>query len=84
MKDTLFLTDGEIAKRLGLDKDQFEIALPALLKEGFPRPDALFADRRYWPACQAFLDRRYGLASSSPQSNPGLDEEEPWRRKKSA
>ncbi len=49
MKDTLFLTDGEIAKRLGLDKDQFETALPALLKEGFPRPDALFAGRRYWP-----------------------------------
>ncbi len=84
MKDTLFLTDSEIAKRLGLDTEQFKTALPALLKEGFPRPDALFAERRYWPACQAFLDRRYGLASSSPQANPGLDEEEPWRRKKSA
>lgn len=75
----LFLTEAQIAERIGLATDVFSSALPALAKSGFPAPDPLFQNRRYWPACQAFLDRRYGLASSSaPQANPGLDGEEKW------
>lgn len=82
--DALFLTEGELAARMGLKLEVLKIALPALGQEGFPMPDPLFAGRRYWPACQAFLDRRYGLASSSPSAIPALDEVEPWKRKKSA
>lgn len=78
MKDTLFLTEGEIAKRIGIDLPLFKTALHALTQAGFPPPDPLFANRRYWPACEAFLDRRYGLAPSSMQANPGLDGEEKW------
>lgn len=74
----LFLTDAQIAERMGLSTDQLKIALPALAKSGFPMPDPLFANRRYWPACEAFLDRRYGLASSSVGAIPALDGEEKW------
>lgn len=77
-RDALFVTEDQIAKRIGLTADQLKTALPALAKSGFPMPDPLFENRRYWPACQAFLDRRYGLASSSLQANPGLDGEERW------
>ncbi|MBX5001845.1 winged helix-turn-helix domain-containing protein [Rhizobium lentis] len=82
--NALFLTEGELADRMGIKLDLLKTALPALQKTGFPMPDPLFDGRRYWPACEAFLDRRYGLSSSSGQGNPALDEEEPWKRKKSA
>lgn len=74
----LFLTEAQIAERMGLKTDQLKAALPALNKSGFPEPDPLFENRRYWPACQAFLDRRYGLAASSVDANPGVDGEERW------
>ena len=84
---SLFLTEGELADRMGIKLDLLKTALPALAKSGFPQPDPLFDGRRYWPACEAFLDRRYGLSSSSGQGTtalPSLDEEEPWKRKRSA
>jgi hypothetical protein len=87
MKDSLFLTEGEIAKRIGIELDVFKTAIHALTQQGFPLPDPLFANRRYWPACEAFLDRRYGLSPQSGQGNtalPSIDEEEPWKRKRSA
>ena len=87
MKASLFLTEGELAARMGIDLDMLKTALPALSQSGFPQPDPLFANRRYWPACEAFLDRRYGLTPQSGQGNvalPSLDEEEPWKRKRSA
>ncbi|EHK77737.1 hypothetical protein SM0020_12455 [Sinorhizobium meliloti CCNWSX0020] len=75
----LFLTDAQLAERMGIATELLKSALPALQKSGFPAPDPLFQNRRYWPACQAFLDRRYGLAASSvSQANPGLDGEEKW------
>lgn len=74
----LFLTEGELADRMGVKLDLLETALPALAKSGFPAPDPLFGGRRYWPACEAFLDRRYGLSSSSGQGTPALDGEEKW------
>lgn len=76
--DALFLTEAQIAGRMGLTTEQLKLAMPALQKSGFPMPDPLFAGRRYWPACQAFLDKRYGLASVSPQGNFALDGEEKW------
>lgn len=76
--NALFLTEGQIAERIGLTTEQFKAALPALDKDGFPEPDPLFQNRRYWPACQTYLDRRYGLAPSSAEANPGLDGEEIW------
>jgi hypothetical protein len=82
--DALFLTEGQLADRMGLTTEQFKIALPALTKSGFPQPDPLFCNRRYWPACEAFLDRRYGLGTSSAGAIPALDEEEPWKRKRLA
>nr|WP_183368075.1 winged helix-turn-helix domain-containing protein [Gellertiella hungarica] len=69
---------------MGLKLEQLRDALPSLDKIGFPKPDPLFADRRYWPAVKAFLDRRYGLAAASGQGIPALDGVESWKRKKSA
>lgn len=67
--DVLMLTDAECAKRIGVETDDFKSMLPTLEKSGFPLKDPLFK-KRYWPAIQAFLDRRNGLASSSTRRNP--------------
>lgn len=75
----LFVTEAECAERMGLSTEQFKMALPAAAKAGFPMPDQLFANRRYWPAVKAWLDRRYGLNQPSAiASPPGLDGNENW------
>ncbi|NTG94211.1 winged helix-turn-helix domain-containing protein [Rhizobium rhizogenes] len=74
----LFLTEAQLAERMGITTDVLKTALPALMQAGFPIPDPLFANRRYWPACEAFLDRRYGLAAALGQGIPALDGEEKW------
>ncbi|WP_176086286.1 winged helix-turn-helix domain-containing protein [Martelella sp. HB161492] len=76
--NAIFLTEAQIAARMGLSTSQLKAALPALTKSGFPTPDPLFLNRRYWPACEAFLNRRYGLIESAMQATPGLDGEETW------
>jgi hypothetical protein len=76
--DILMLTDGECARRIGMTAEEFKDVVPALEKSGFPRPDPLLKNRRYWPACMAWLDRRYGIAPSSSSAIPALDGEETW------
>lgn len=78
MSDKLFLTDSEIAKRVGLETEDFKVVAISLEREGFPAQDPLFKKRRYWPACKAFLDMRYGLGPRGMQAPPGLDGEERW------
>ncbi|GEM_PF-3165163 len=60
--DARFMTVAEIAKALGVTTDELKAALPALNEEGFPPPDPLFANRRYWPKVKVFFDWRYDLA----------------------
>jgi hypothetical protein len=79
--DKLFVTDAECAERIGLTTDQFTIVLPAATQAGFPSKDPLFADRRYWPAVRAWLDRRYGLYGIDLHGSYPPDGIEPWKRK---
>lgn len=78
--DGMFVTEAQCAERLGLTHDQFKLALLAAAKAGFPPPDPLFANRRYWPAVKAWLDRRYGLNQRNDiiTAPPGLDGVENW------
>ncbi|RVG92106.1 winged helix-turn-helix domain-containing protein [Sinorhizobium meliloti] len=75
----LFVTEAQCAERMGLTTEQFNLALPAARKAGFPSPDPLFANRRYWPAVKAWLDRRYDLNQVGDMTAPpGLDGPENW------
>lgn len=80
----LFLTESQVAERIGITTEEFKKIISGLERDGFPRVDHVFCRRRYWPAIQSFLDHRYGLATSSASGIPALDEEEPWKRKRSA
>jgi hypothetical protein len=74
--DRLFLTECEIALKVGIAALDWQAAAHVLEKSGLPRPDPLFGQRRYWPAVRAFLDRRAGMAQSlAPLTRDG---EEKW------
>jgi hypothetical protein len=61
---TLFVTDAELIRRMGVPEKVMRPVLrhfddkPQL---GFPKKQALFGNRRYWPAVKAYLDRPAGL-----------------------
>jgi hypothetical protein len=74
--DGLFLTEGEIAARLGLPLADWQAAASTLEKAGLPKADTLFNRRRYWPAVKVFLDRRAGLFQDA--SPLVMDGEENW------
>lgn len=80
--ERLFLTDGEISERvLGPGcADQWLGMAAVLEREGLPRPDRLFDNRRYWPAVRAFLDRRAGLSPTLVPDEVGFppDGKENW------
>lgn len=75
--DKLFVTEAECAERIGLDTDDFKSIVSTLEKSGFPLPDPVFKNRRYWPAVRAWLDRRYSLTDGAGPFP--LDEVEPWK-----
>lgn len=80
--DRLFVTEAECAERIGLSTEEYKRIVDGLERDGFPRKDPVFCDRRYWPAVRSFLDRRYGLGDDgSLRGPPGLDEIERWKKK---
>jgi hypothetical protein len=74
-QDTLYITDAELIRRMGVPE---KIARPVLLaldndrRSGFPKKQELWGNRRYWPAVKAYLDRTNGLtmAASPNQRRP--------------
>lgn len=77
MAEKLFMTDAEVAKAVGLPTNEFKATVIVLQRSGFPSPDPVFNNRRYWPAVKAFLDRRYGLDGSTKMLTKP-DGEENW------
>jgi hypothetical protein len=68
-KDKLFLTDAELIRRLGVPDKILRPILPGLeSKYAFPRKQALFGNRRYWPAVKAWLDKHNGLPTAAAMS----------------
>lgn len=60
-RDSLYRTEEEIAELVGVGIEKWRAIARVLERDGLPKRDALFCDRRYWPAVKAFLDRREGL-----------------------
>jgi hypothetical protein len=63
-KDKLYVTDAELIRRLGVPDKIGRAVLGQFDREkhrGFPQKQAIWGNRRYWPAVKAFLDRTAGL-----------------------
>lgn len=77
--EPLFLTDAEIAARVPMAAPEWVAAAAALERDGLPRRDPLFGDRRCWPAVRDFLLARAGGQSrlapraASPATTEDLD-----------
>lgn len=68
-KDKLYVTDAELFRRLGVPAQTARMTILHLeAKAGFPRKQQLFANRRYWPAVEAWLDKHNGLTVAAPQN----------------
>jgi hypothetical protein len=60
--DTLFITDAELIRRMGVPEKIAYQALHVLDKNpasGFPKKQKLWGDRRYYPAVRAYFDHLY-------------------------
>jgi hypothetical protein len=79
----LYANEAETARRLGISQDRWRAARRVLEPQGLPKRDSLF-NRRFWPAVEAFFNRRYGLETSdtSPEVwKENLEALRPGRRK---
>lgn len=62
--DGLFVTDTELARRLGLPRNIVRDAVTTLdanPQSGFPKKLPFWGNRRYWPAVRDYFDRWNGL-----------------------
>lgn len=63
-RETLYITDEELIRRLGAPRKAARAALHMLDRDrskGFPQKQALWGNRRYWPAVKAYFERTNGL-----------------------
>ena len=68
--DTLWVTDAELIRRLGVPDKIAREALRMLDRDprsGFPKKQKLWGERRYWPAIVAYLDHTQGSIIQAPQ-----------------
>ncbi|GJE60730.1 hypothetical protein [Methylobacterium trifolii] len=57
----LFPCEAEVARRLSQDPVAWKAKALILERDGLPRIDPMMG-ARYWPAVQAYWNRRYGLS----------------------
>jgi hypothetical protein len=62
-RETLFVTDAELIRRLGVPEKIARYTIRELdAKRGdWPKKQALWGNRRYWPSVLAYLNRHGGL-----------------------
>lgn len=71
----LFPCEAEIARRLSQDPTAWKAKAAILERDGLPKVDAIMGGR-YWPAVQAYWNRRYALANIevfNPDGEENLD-----------
>lgn len=72
--DTLYVTDAELIRRIGVPEKIAREAIRALdgnPRSGFPQKQQLWGGRRYWPAVRAYLDKTSGLNMGAPFDKRG-------------
>jgi len=80
--ETLFVTDSEIIRRLGVPEKAARAAIQELDRHrAFPPKDPLMGNRRYWPAVRAFFDLRNGVTIGS--ASHAIDGADRWQGQKS-
>lgn len=68
----LFPCEAEIARRLSQDPADWPAKAIVLERDGLPKIDPLMG-ARYWPAVEAYWNRRYGLSRVEASRLDGLE-----------
>lgn len=68
----LFPCEAEIARRLSQTPTDWKARAVLLERQGMPRIDPVMGGR-YWPAVQAWFDKRHGIASFGPSAMDGTE-----------
>ncbi len=68
----LFPCEAEIARRLSQDPADWPAKAVVLERDGLPKIDPLMG-ARYWPAVQAYWNRRYGLSHVEASALDGTE-----------
>lgn len=69
-RETLWVNDAELIRRMGVPEKLARQTLRILDRDrgsGFPQKQAIWGNRRYWPAVKAYLDRQHGLRMDAPR-----------------
>lgn len=66
---TLWVTDAELIRRLGVPEKIAREAIRMLdaKPSTWPKKQALWGGRRYWPAAKAYFDKLYGGTLTQPK-----------------
>ncbi len=67
-QDTLYVTDAELIRRMGVPEKIARQAIQMLdanPRSGWPAKQKLWGNRRYWPAVKAYFDKTSGLSMVS-------------------
>ena len=67
---TLFVTDTEMIRRIGVPEKIARAAIKALDENplsGFPQKSELWGNRRYWPAVEAWFREQQDLDTKKPR-----------------
>lgn len=73
-RETLYISDEELIRRLGAPRRAARAAIHMLDRtpgSGFPKKQALWGNRRFWPAVEAYLYRTNGLKLDAPPTIGG-------------
>jgi len=68
----LFPAEAEIARRLSQTLQAWRAKATILERDGMPKIDPVMGGR-YWPAVEAYFNRRYGIATSAPSALDGME-----------
>jgi hypothetical protein len=68
----LFPSEFEIARRLSQTAQAWRAKAQVLERDGMPKVDPIMGGR-YWPAVEAYFNRRYGIATSAPSALDGME-----------
>jgi|GEM_PF-3337770 len=70
---TLFVTDAEMIRRIGVPEKIARAAIRALdenPRSRFPRKSALWGNKRYWPAVEVWFQEQHDLETGPEPRNP--------------
>jgi hypothetical protein len=70
---TLFVTDAEMIRRIGVPEKIARAAINALDENpysGFPQKSEVWGNRRYWPAVEIWFQQHQGLDASPKAKRP--------------